>query len=142
MKTNDFNTSLDNSDFPLSIEELAAYLDDNLSEDEMQRVESVIEHNEALQDVMYDIEMSEQALAECELKDGQTPDSMVYCDFPEYDNLNDDGGDLCDPANELPACSIAPEDSNLPLSSSGLIEENYMELDSIDTLDFLVSPNE
>lgn len=34
----DFNFSFDSSDFPVSIEEFAAYMDGNLSDDEMQRV--------------------------------------------------------------------------------------------------------
>ncbi len=37
---------------PVSIEEFAAYLDGNLSDDEMQRVSSVIENDEAMQDIV------------------------------------------------------------------------------------------
>ena len=36
---------------PISIEEFAAYLDGNLSDDEMQRVSSEIENDEAMQDI-------------------------------------------------------------------------------------------
>ena len=52
MIQDDFNFTLDSSDFPVSIEEFAAYLDGNLMDDDMQRVSSVIENDEAMQDVV------------------------------------------------------------------------------------------
>ena len=49
MIQDDFNFTLDSSDFPVSNEEFAAYLDGNLSDDEMQRVSSVIDNDEMMQ---------------------------------------------------------------------------------------------
>lgn len=48
----DFNFSFDSSDFPVSIEEFAAYIDGNLSDDEMQRISSVIEYDDTMQDIV------------------------------------------------------------------------------------------
>ena len=52
MINDDFDSTLDSSDFSVSIEEFAAYLDGNLSDDEMQRVESMIEEDETMQDIV------------------------------------------------------------------------------------------
>ena len=52
MINDDFDFTFDSSDFPVSIEEFAAYLDGNLSDDEMQRIDSVIENDESMQGVM------------------------------------------------------------------------------------------
>lgn len=60
----DFNFSFESSDFPVSIEEFAAYMDGNLSDDEMQRVSSVIDNDEMMQGVMDSMEQSELTLAE------------------------------------------------------------------------------
>ena len=48
MINDDFNFEFDCSDFPVSIEKFAAYLDGNLSDDEMQRVEAVIDGDEGM----------------------------------------------------------------------------------------------
>ena len=56
MINDDFNFSFDSSDFPVSIEEFAAYMDRNLSDDEMQRVSSVIDNDEMMQGVMVSME--------------------------------------------------------------------------------------
>ena len=76
----DFNFSFESSDFPVSIEEFAAYMDGNLSDDEMQRVESVIDHDETMQDVMECMEQSEQTLTEYGQEDMQLPEE-IYGDF-------------------------------------------------------------
>ena len=52
MINDDFNFSFESSDFPVSIEEFAAYIDGNLSDDEMQRVSSVIENDESMLDIV------------------------------------------------------------------------------------------
>ena len=51
---------------PVSIEEFAAYLDGNLSDDEMQRVSSVIENDEAMQDIAVNNLSIEDALSHYE----------------------------------------------------------------------------
>ena len=80
MINDDFNFTFDGSDFPVSIEKFAAYLDGNLSDDEMQRVESVIDHDETMQDVMECMEQSEQTLTEYGQEDMQLPEE-IYGDF-------------------------------------------------------------
>ena len=72
----DFNFNFDASDFPVSIEEFAAYMDGNLSDDEMQRVSSVIEHDDMMQDVMDSMEQSELTLSEYTPDDLQMPDDL------------------------------------------------------------------
>lgn len=74
MINDDFDFTLDSSDFPVSIEEFAAYMDGNLSDDEMQRVSSVIEHNDTMQNIMDCMEQSELTLAEYGQEDLQLPE--------------------------------------------------------------------
>lgn len=73
----DFNFNFDASDFPVSIEEFAAYMDGNLSDDEMQRVSSVIEHDDTMQDVMDSMEQSELTLSEYTPDDLQLPEEIT-----------------------------------------------------------------
>lgn len=72
----DFNFTFDGSDFPVSIEEFAAYIDDNLLDNEMLRIGSVIENDEAMQDVMDSVEQSELTLAEYGQEDMQLPEEL------------------------------------------------------------------
>ena len=72
-----FNFSLDSSDFPVSIEEFAAYIDGNLSDDEMQRISSVIEYDDTMQGVMDSMEQSELTLAEYTPDDLQLPEEIA-----------------------------------------------------------------
>ena len=85
----DFNFSFESSDFPVSIEEFAAYMDGNLSEDEMQRISSVIENDETMQDVMDSMEKSELTLSEYTPDDLQLPEEITDIDFfvPEVAGL-------------------------------------------------------
>ena len=76
MIQDDFNFTLDSSDFPVSIEEFAAYMDGNLSDDEMQRVSSVIDNDEMMQGVMDSMEQSELTLAEYGQEDMQLPEEL------------------------------------------------------------------
>ena len=76
MINDDFNFSFDSSDFPVSIEEFAAYMDRNLSDDEMQRVSSVIDNDEMMQGVMDSMEQSELTLAEYGQEDMQLPEEL------------------------------------------------------------------
>lgn len=71
MINNDFNFEFDSSDFPVSIEKFAAYLDGNLSDDEMQRVEAVIDGDEGMQDVISHNQYIDETLSNNEpLEDG------------------------------------------------------------------------
>ena len=76
----DFNFSFESSDFPVSIEEFAAYMDGNLSDVEMQRIGSVIDNDEMMQGVMDSMEQSEQTLTEYGQEDMQLPEE-IYGDF-------------------------------------------------------------
>lgn len=89
MINDDFNFSFESSDFPVSIEEFAAYMDGNLSEDEMQRISSVIENDETMQDVMDSMEKSELTLSEYAPDDLQLPEEITDIDFfvPEVAGL-------------------------------------------------------
>ena len=86
----DFNFTLDSSDFPVSIEEFAAYMDGNLTDDEMQRVSTIIDHNDMMQDVIDSMEQSELTLAEYGQEDMQLPEGLEEMDFfiPETDPIN------------------------------------------------------
>ena len=73
---------------PISIEEFAAYLDGNLSDDEMQRVSSVIENDEAMQDIAVNNLSIEDALSHCESSEFKLPDELMSLDFeiPQFDD--------------------------------------------------------
>lgn len=88
MINDDFNFTLDSSDFPVSIEEFSAYMDGNLSDDEMLRVSSVIEHDDTMQGVMDSMEQSELTFAEYGQEDIQLPEEITGGDFnvPEIDD--------------------------------------------------------
>ena len=75
---------------PISIEEFAAYLDGNLSDDEMQRVTSVIENDEAMQDIAVNNLSIEDALSHCESSEFTLPDELTSLDFeiPQFDDSN------------------------------------------------------
>lgn len=90
MINDDFNFTLDGSDFPVSIEEFAAYMDGNLSDDEMQRVSSVIAHDDSMQEIMDDMEQSELTLADYGQDEMQLQEIQEEMDFfiPETDPIN------------------------------------------------------
>ena len=106
----DFNFSFESSDFPVSIEEFAAYMDGNLSEDEMQRVGSVIENDETMQGVMDSMEQSELTLSEYTPDDLQLPEEIVdgELDLPDIDNHHVGGGGFFNPYSAVAACVAAP----------------------------------
>lgn len=107
MINDDFDFTLDSSDFPLSIEEFAAYMDGNLTDDETQRVASIIENNEGMQDIMDNMEQSEQALIEYEQKDMQLPEDIVGDTFP-IPNIKEDTMGLNNPNNYFRVAAFAP----------------------------------
>lgn len=83
---------------PISIEEFAAYLDGNLSDDEMQRVSSVIENDEAMQDIADNNQSIEDLLSNCESSEFILPDELTSLDFdiPQFDesmNIDNAWGD-------------------------------------------------
>lgn len=126
MINDDFDFTLDSSDFPVSIEEFAAYLDGNLSDKEMERISSVVENDEVMQDVMDEMELSELTLAEYGQEDLQLPEELELTDFfiPETDSIHalvsEDYYD--NNSFELPLI----EDHNHP-------EESYLDVDHNET---------
>ena len=111
MINDDFNFSFDSSDFPVSIEEFAAYMDRNLSDDEMQRVSSVIDNDEMMQGVMDSMEQSELTLAEYGQEDMQLPEEIADGEFdvPETDNhYAGGGGGFFNPFAKVAACAASP----------------------------------
>ena len=106
----DFNFTFDGSDFPVSIEEFAAYIDDNLLDNEMLRIGSVIENDEAMQDVMDSVEQSELTLAEYTPDDLHLPEEIVdgELDLPDIDNHHVGGGGFFNPYSAVAACVAAP----------------------------------
>ena len=115
----DFNFNFDASDFPVSIEEFAAYMDGNLSDDEMQRVSSVIEHDDMMQDVMDSMEQSELTLSEYTPDDLQLPEEITGGGFemPEIAESPAfiDSDFYINPMTHVAACAAMP----LSLSSIG-----------------------
>ena len=108
----DFNFNFDASDFPVSIEEFAAYMDGNLSDDEMQRVSSVIEHDDMMQDVMDSMEQSELTLSEYTHDDLQLPEEITGGGFemPKIGDLSpvNDINHIFRPFPHVAACAAAP----------------------------------
>lgn len=121
----DFNFSFESSDFPVSIEEFAAYMDGNLTDDEMQRVSSVIEHDDMMQDVMDSMEQSEMTLADYGLEDMQLPEVLEEMDFyiPEAEPINAFAvEEFCDTNDvELP-----------PIEDQHFIEETHSDIDHVE----------
>ena len=111
MINDDFDFALDNSDFPVSIEEIAAYMDGNLSDEEMQRISSVIEYDDTMQGVMDSMEQSELTLAEYWQVDMQLPEEIADGEFdvPETDNhYAGGGGGFFNPFATVAASAASP----------------------------------
>lgn len=90
MINDDFNFEFGDSEFPVSIEEFAAYLDENLQDDEMQRIESVTENDETMQCIMDSMEQSEITPTEYGQEDLLLSKVLDEMDFfiPEADQIN------------------------------------------------------
>ena len=111
MINDDFDFTLDSSDFPVSIEEFSAYMDGNLSDDEMQRISSVIENDESMQGVIDCMEQSELTLAEYGQEEMQLPEEIADGEFdvPETDNhYAGGGGGFFNPFAKVAACVASP----------------------------------
>lgn len=142
----DFNFNFDASDFPVSIEEFAAYMDGNLSDDEMQRVSSIIEHNDTMQDVMDSMEQSELTLAEYDQDDLQLPEEIAEDGFelPEIDDPSavDDNNLFFHPFTQVAACAAAPIsfgcfDDTIDILDKHKILDKY-KIEKIEDLDRIV----
>lgn len=81
MMNDKFGSGHGDSYLPLSIEEFAAYLDGNLSDDGMRRMSLVIENDEGMQEVMDGVEQSELTLASYTAEDLRLPEDLKGTDF-------------------------------------------------------------
>lgn len=92
---------------PISIEEFAAYLDGNLSDNDMQRVSSVIENNEAMHDIVLNSQSVDEALSNYEPLELVLPDELASLDFdiPQFDDGNDMGSEW----ENLAVAACAPD---------------------------------
>lgn len=118
MINDDFDFTFDSSDFPVSIEEFAAYMDGNLSDDEMQRVSSVIDENKDMQEIIDSCNSIDDLYDYNEfVGDTIIPDEIERMEFdvPNLDAIN-----ICDlpvdylQEEEVAAC--AEEPTNIDLS--------------------------
>lgn len=95
-----------NYDYPVSIEEFAAYLDGNLSDDEMQRMSSIIEENDVMKDLTNCAEISDSTLEEQSVYEIEIPDDISNSDFelPEIGlsslHINDGTDSIPEPSPE------------------------------------------
>ena len=78
-------------DFPVSVEEFAAYLDGNLSEKEMNRVGSIIHDNSFMQEVVEASQLVSDTMDGYSSIDLDLPEEIANWDFilPELENGED-----------------------------------------------------
>lgn len=137
----------------ISIEKFAAFLDENLSQDEMQNISSTIEHDEALKAIldtsnMIDTTLENDISNDVQIPDNianlefdlpnltentididmfhidDTPDISTYADDPFYSNSNDESLDTND-SIDTNSDDISPDDSS-DLDSSPLIFDDLL----------------
>lgn len=102
---------------PVSIEEFAAYLDGNLSNDEMKAVSSVIANDDAMQDIVLNSQTIDETLSNCEPLDLMLPDNLSSIDFeiPQFEDTNDDNWNQLEVAAyapDVPYCETSIEDDD------------------------------
>ena len=112
---------------PVSIEEFAAYLDGNLSDNDMKRVSTVIENNEAMHNIVLNSQSVDESLSDYEPLELVLPDGLASLDFdiPQFDNGIDipnnwDGLEVaeCAPDVVYNDASISGDDSSIMISQS------------------------
>lgn len=117
---------------PISVEEFAAYLDGNLSHEEMEKVESFIANDEAIRDITMNCQAIDDTMTNSEPLELLIPDEISFFDFeiPSIDDsiLNDDFFDF----SEVAACA----ESTI---MNGVIETDDVGVDAhkIDNIDVL-----
>lgn len=134
----------DNFDYPVSIEEFAAYLDGNLSEEDMERVNSIIEQNDTMQDVMNCIGLSDNALEEQISYGTEIPDDILNSEFEIPDvglsiHLNNDYTDVMLNSDDTSMGIVALYENDYNDDNELLNEtEDGFNDDIIDSLDYQV----
>ena len=76
--------------FPVSIEEFAAYLDGNLTIEDMNRVSSVIDSNSDMHSIADSVQLVDETLASYSPLELTLPDDISSMDFsiPQIDNMD------------------------------------------------------
>ena len=114
----DVSFTLDSSDFPVGIEEFAAYIDGNLTDDDKQRVGTVIDESKDMQEIIDSCNSIDELYDYNEfVGDTIIPNEIERMEFdiPNLDAIN-----ICDlpvdypQEEEVAACADAP--TNLDLS--------------------------
>lgn len=119
-----------------SIERLAAYIDNNLHEEEMREVASMVQADDVLQDIMQDNMVIDKDMAiYCELIDFDqleefVPDSFAIPQIEENDDsLNTDSSAYDNgEVNDIPD-SEDLEDSDMPISGQDDYEDSGSSID-------------
>lgn len=111
-----------NYDYPVSIEEFAAYLDGNLSDDEMQRMSSIIEENDVMKDLTNCAEISDSTLEEQSVYEIEIPDDISNSDF-ELPEIGLSSLHINDGTDSIPEPS--PEDIEVAALYENDFEEGY-----------------
>lgn len=76
--------------FPVSIEEFAAYLDGNLTVEDMNRVSSIIDSNSDMHSIADSVQLVDETFASYSPLELTLPDDISSMEFkiPQIDNLN------------------------------------------------------
>lgn len=122
----------------ISIEKFAAFLDENLSQDEMQNISSTIEHDEALKAILDTSNMIDTTLENDISNDVQIPDNIANLEF-DLPNLTENTIDIdMFHIDDTPAISTYADDPFYSNSNDESLDTN----DSIDTNSDDISPDD
>lgn len=122
----DFNFSFDSSDFPVSIEEFAAYLDGNLSDIDMNNIQQFINNNINLQEILETNDFIEDSILSMTNEEWQLPEEFLTSDF-EYPEINENLANLLDEDDILSSENesiISEAENNYSIGYHSASEEN------------------
>ena len=91
----DFNFSFDSSDFPVSIEEFAAYMDGNLSDSDMNNIQQIINNNINLREILETNDLIEDSKLSMTNEGWQLPEELLTSDF-EYPEIKENLENILD----------------------------------------------
>lgn len=118
----------------VSIEEFAAYLDGNLSDDEMKAVSSVIANDDAMQDIVLNSQTIDETLSNCEPLDLMLPDNLSSVDFefPQFEDTNDDNWKQLEIAAYAPDVSYCDTSIEVDDSTTDYDDNDFLHHTNID----------
>ena len=98
---------------PISIEEFAAYLDGNLSEEEMNKITSVINIEDNLQAIMSNCHTIDNAMASYERFEQIIPKDILSDDFeiPDFNNDIENGDIMSISEDSIYICLLYTSDA-------------------------------